>query len=311
MHPDDQPLLKQWFDRDTQSMVALQYRIRHRDGHYVTLLDSPCMVRDAAGKVVRIVGVAIDISEQARAQEALRSSQELLQMVAAGTSDWLILVDTERRVQFINRGIRAHSRESIIGQRLDEIAVPEDRAAILDALTRVLSTGESVDLQLATRDAEAGGRCFDSRIRAVHSPGGITGAVVNITEITDRQAAQHLRETQARMFELLHEGVVVIDTNNVIRMANPAFERMFGFAPGTAVDTSIDDLIAQPPGVHRERLDAAVVRPIGAPPDSARRAARRWNSSAGGATVRPSRRPASRHSRTSTARLTAWRWSPT
>ena len=63
----------------------------------------------------------------------------------------------------------------------------------------------------------------------MRSPGGITGAVINITEITDRQAAMHLRETQARMFELLHEGVVVIDINNMIRMANPAFERMFGF----------------------------------------------------------------------------------
>ncbi len=76
------------------------------------------------------------------------------------------------------------------------------------------------------------GRTFDSRIRAVRAPGGITGAVINITEITDRQAAMHLRETQARMFELLHEGVVVIDINNMIRMANPAFERMFGFQAG-------------------------------------------------------------------------------
>ena len=56
--------------------------------------------------------------------------------------------------------------------------------------------------------------------------------MINITEITDRQAAMHLRETQARMFELLHEGVVVIDINNMIRMANPAFERMFGFTAG-------------------------------------------------------------------------------
>ena len=119
VHPDDQPLLKQWFDHGNEPMAALQYRIRHRDGHYITLLDSPCMVRDAAGKVVRIVGVAIDISEQARAQEELRSSQELLQMVAAGTSDWLILVDTERRVQFINRDVREQSRESMVGRRLE------------------------------------------------------------------------------------------------------------------------------------------------------------------------------------------------
>jgi PAS domain S-box-containing protein len=56
------------------------------------------------------------------------------------------------------------------------------------------------------------------------------------------------------MFELLHEGVVVIDIDNTIRMANPAFERMFGFTAGNAIGTSIDDLIAQPPGVGRDRL---------------------------------------------------------
>ncbi len=50
---------------------------------------------------------------------------------------------------------------------------------------------------------------------------GIKSAVINVTEITDRRAATQLRETQARMFELLHEGVVVIDIDNRIRMANP------------------------------------------------------------------------------------------
>jgi PAS domain S-box-containing protein len=259
VHPDDQPLLAQWFDRGSEAMVTRQYRIRHRDGHYVTLLDSPCVVRDAAGKVLRIVGVALDISEQARSQEALRASQEMLQIIAAGTGDWLILVDNERRVQFINRGIRSYTRDSLIGLRLDEIAVAEDRPSILAALRQVLETGEPADMQLAGTGPDNVGRFFDARIRAVRSSTGVTGAVVNITEITDRQAAMHLRETQARMFELLHEGVVVIDIDNRIRMANPAFERMFGFAPGTAVETSIDDLVAQPPGTRRGRLDSQLL----------------------------------------------------
>jgi PAS domain S-box-containing protein len=106
-------------------------------------------------------------------------------------------------------------------------------------------------------------------VRPVRSARGISGAVVNITEITDRQAAQHLRETQARMFELLHEGVVVIDERNVIRMANPAFERMFGFTPGTAVGTAVDDLIALPPGARREQLAAQLLGSAASVPGSA------------------------------------------
>src|SRR5262245_18887966 len=31
VHPDDQPKLKQWFDGRAESLVALQYRIRHRN----------------------------------------------------------------------------------------------------------------------------------------------------------------------------------------------------------------------------------------------------------------------------------------
>jgi PAS domain S-box-containing protein len=253
VHPDDQHLLEQWFDRNAESMSALQYRIRHRDGHYVTLLDSPCLVRDASGKVVRIVGVAIDNSDQARVQDAVRQSQEMLQMVAAGTGDWLYLVDAERRVQFLNRCMRDLPPDQVLGRPIDELAEPQDQEPLRRAIQRVLDTGQPVDMELCGPAGE--GRFFDARIRPVDTGKGITGAVINVTEITDRRAATQLRETQARMFELLHEGVVVIDVDNVIRMANPAFERMFGFVAGGAVDTPIDDLIVQVAGVRREKLD--------------------------------------------------------
>jgi PAS domain S-box-containing protein len=262
VHPDDQGLLQQWFDRNPDHMTALQYRIRHRDGHWVTLLDSPCLVRDASGKVVRIVGVAIDITAQASAQDAVRQSQEMLQMVAEGTGDWLYLVDADRRVQFLNRCMKSLPREQVIGQRIDDIAEVRDRDALRAAVQRVIDTGEPVDIELGNSNEDA--RFFDARIRPVLTGKGIKGAVINVTEVTDRRAATQLRETQARMFELLHEGVVVIDVNNMIRMANPAFEHMFGFAPGTAVDTSIDDLIAQAPGMRRDRLDQQLLGPVSA-----------------------------------------------
>lgn len=266
VHPEDQHLLAQWFDKDAQSMSALQYRIRHKDGHYVTLLDSPCLVRDASGKVVRIVGVAIDITAQAQDHEAVRQSQELMQMVAAGTGDWLYLVDLDRRVQFLNRCLRGLPHDQVLGQRIDGLAEPKDRESLRLAVQRVLDTGEPVDLELGIEGEET--RFFDARIRPVHTGEGITGAVINVTEITDRRAATQLRETQARMFELLHEGVVVVDAQNLIRMANPAFERMFGFPGGGAVDTPIDALIAQS-GLGRGPFDPHSSGEGGEPPSLA------------------------------------------
>ena len=113
----------------------------------------------------------IDISEQAqRAGSTARSRRNCCRWwppAPATGSSWST---RERRVQFINRGMRAQSRESIIGQRVDELAVAEDRDELLRRAQQVLDTGEPVDLQLASSGTQYGGRYFDSRIRAVRSP---------------------------------------------------------------------------------------------------------------------------------------------
>ncbi len=64
------------------------------------------------------------------------------------------------------------------------------------------------------------------------------------TDITARRAADELRATQARILDALREAVAVVDLDNVIRIANPSFEAMFGFAPGEAVGASLEPHVA-------------------------------------------------------------------
>ena len=48
----------------------LEYRVRHKAGHYVWVLDSGWLYRDASGAVVRIAGARLDIS----ARKAIEAS---------------------------------------------------------------------------------------------------------------------------------------------------------------------------------------------------------------------------------------------
>ncbi|HEY2065557.1 MAG TPA: PAS domain-containing sensor histidine kinase [Gemmatimonadaceae bacterium] len=67
VHPDDAARVAQAWQTalggDDGSFV-LEYRFRHRDGHYVDVLDSGRIVRNASGRAVRIVGGSRDVSER-------------------------------------------------------------------------------------------------------------------------------------------------------------------------------------------------------------------------------------------------------
>lgn len=53
-----------------------EYRFRHKNGHYVDVWDKGRVVRDSSGRVVRMVGSMVDVSEQKRVEKALRAIAE-------------------------------------------------------------------------------------------------------------------------------------------------------------------------------------------------------------------------------------------
>jgi PAS domain S-box-containing protein len=53
----------------------VEYRLRHRDGHYVHVWDQGIVERDGNGKALRLVGITADISERKAAEEQVRRSE--------------------------------------------------------------------------------------------------------------------------------------------------------------------------------------------------------------------------------------------
>ncbi|HIK06019.1 MAG TPA: PAS domain S-box protein [Trichormus sp. M33_DOE_039] len=71
VHPDDlaqcEPI---WLavSTGTQDRYDAEYRVRHKDGHWVHLWDQGYLIRDQHGQIVRVVGSSADISDRKRAE---------------------------------------------------------------------------------------------------------------------------------------------------------------------------------------------------------------------------------------------------
>ena len=83
VHPEDLgPVMRKIaaYLENPQNRHVVEFRFRHRDGSYRWIYAQGNLLRDAAGKSVRMLGCHIDITERKRAEEELHGlSQRLLQ----------------------------------------------------------------------------------------------------------------------------------------------------------------------------------------------------------------------------------------
>jgi diguanylate cyclase (GGDEF)-like protein/PAS domain S-box-containing protein len=72
LHPEDDAMMDNYLAdllRGTRKGFSLEFRLRHREGHYVPVLSRGYVLRDNAGRVSRISGVNTDLTERKRTEQ--------------------------------------------------------------------------------------------------------------------------------------------------------------------------------------------------------------------------------------------------
>ena len=83
--------------------VSVEYRIARPDGTVRWVLDRGFQVRDATGKLVRLTGIASDITERKQIEEALRRQQNELRVLFDLTPAMVCFKDTNNRILRVNQ----------------------------------------------------------------------------------------------------------------------------------------------------------------------------------------------------------------
>jgi PAS domain S-box-containing protein len=156
-HPDDRErsglLLEEHFAGRTPRYEC-ETRMRHKDGHWVWVLDRGTVVeRDADGRPSRMTGTHLDISDRVRAEEALRESEELLSGTLDSLMDPHLVLQAERDEQGAVRDFRlayANTAASQVMQR------DREQLREMSALASLPAAIESGVFQLLVSAFEAG-----------------------------------------------------------------------------------------------------------------------------------------------------------
>jgi PAS domain S-box-containing protein len=238
LHPEDKVAVLAALQSHLQGQSAsfeATYRLRHRDGHWVWILDRARVVdRDPAGVPRRMVGTHMDVSAGMQSREALRDREAQLSSMADALPGPVARLDREGRYLFVNAtyerwfGLRPHE---MLGRRRDEVLAAHAIERLAPQIERALA-GESITLDSVAPTLQGARQVMVALVPDRDAHGAVQGCFVVVTDITVRKQAEdalRLSEQKSRaLLEALRSGVMVYAADTSLRDANPAACHILG-----------------------------------------------------------------------------------
>lgn len=185
-------------------------------------------------------------------------SEAVLRAVTENTPDWLFLLDEGLRVRFMNRPFGPNRPEVVLGRAFLDFVPQDVRSNLEEIYSRALATGVPARLELRKPGPDGTPGNFEHRIMPVIERGVVRSLTVAVTDVTERKRAENELRTQVRILETMQEGVVLVDpVNHAIRLTNPTFDRMFGYANTELLGSTLEPLFSMLT-VQRRRLARAL-----------------------------------------------------
>ncbi|WP_100633898.1 helix-turn-helix domain-containing protein [Pseudomonas qingdaonensis] len=118
------------------------FRIYRPDGEMRWIASRATVVRDSAGRAVKMVGISMDNTERKVAEEQLRNSEERFRAIFELAWGALAYIDPDGTWQRVNGSfceLLGYSAETLYGMTFQQLTHPDDLAANLQLLQRLLA----------------------------------------------------------------------------------------------------------------------------------------------------------------------------
>jgi len=205
VHPDDlDRMLRtiQTYIEKPWPNYTQEFRFRHRDGSYRWILAHAAVIQDAHGKVLRMLGSHIDITERKQMEEALIRSEELYRAVIETSPDGFWITDFHGRLLETNAAyarLSGYSQDELRTMTTADLEAGENPAEVAAHIKTIIAQGSDL---FQTQHRAKSGRIWQAEINATYWPIKDGRLFVFIRDIHHRQRSEALLKVRMHLSEM-------------------------------------------------------------------------------------------------------------
>ena len=250
IHPDDMDKIIKNFEKAIggKESITLEYRIKHKEGHYVAVYARGSLVK--ISDKLKLVGVLRDITQNEVAKLELEKEKEKVQLYLDTVGVMVVALNRYGEITLINRkgcDVLGYTEEELMGKNWFLACLPDSiKNEVYEVFQKLMSSEieaiEFYENSVITKNSKEKIIAWYNTV-LTDEEGNIIGTLSSGEDITDRKKAENLLKQSEEKYRMIFSGasdsIAILDGNKIID-CNKLAVKLFGY-------NNEDDIIGKPP----------------------------------------------------------------
>ncbi len=255
VHPDDKEIMLVHFNAALNNPAIFfwenNFRFLKKNGSYGYLEDRCYIIRDAAGKAIRAIGAAQDVTEQRIAVMRLANSEQRFRSMIYNISDVIMLVNKDTAISYQSasaKRILGFDDNEILGKSFFMLLHPDDAERVTNFFDEALvKPGDSPPIQFRYLTNKGTYLSLEAVGNNQLDNPAINALIVVSRDITERiNAGDAIRASEEKFRSLVHNISDIISiispAGQILYQSSSAKQRM-GYAENELSNRSIGEIV--------------------------------------------------------------------
>ncbi len=246
LHPEDREMAEEAVRRHVAEGTdfKLEFRLRAKDGSWRWIQSNGTILeRDGLGRVLRLVGIHLDVTSSRTTEEVIRESARRYHFLYEKSPSISLVIGLDGRLRDVNGSfvsLLGYEKEEVLGQLTLDLVAPAHRERVAAQLAQDLRGDPTpqLDVDVLARDGSVRTILFSESSAMLYEGETPTGILITGMDITERKRAmEQARQQQQQLMQadkmaslgVLVSGVAheINNPNNFIMLNGRIFSRVW------------------------------------------------------------------------------------